>query len=274
MSVKKEASGRRSVQVEIEVPGTPEEVWQAIATGPGIASWFVPVEFEVRDGKPVAVKVNMGPGIESTSAVTAWEPPQKWGSQSEGWVPGMPPIAHEWSVEARGGGICIVRIVQSLFASTDDWDNQLESARSGLPAFLRILRIYLTHFRGQPSAVMKWMVPVAGTEAEAWETLTAAVGLKGVNVGQLWTAPAGVPAFSGVAEYVTQNPYDALLRVDKPGPGVAALGTFNWGGQSMVALNFYLYGDQAAGTVAHETPLWEAWFQKRFPMPTEPSKSE
>src|SRR6516164_10911182 len=34
MSVKKEASGRRSVQVEVEVPGTPEEVWQAIASGP------------------------------------------------------------------------------------------------------------------------------------------------------------------------------------------------------------------------------------------------
>ncbi len=40
MSVKKEASGRRSVQVEVEVPGTPEEV-EAIATGPGISSWFV-----------------------------------------------------------------------------------------------------------------------------------------------------------------------------------------------------------------------------------------
>ena len=46
MSVKKEASGRRSIQVEVEVPGTPEEVWQAIATGPGISAWFVPAEFE------------------------------------------------------------------------------------------------------------------------------------------------------------------------------------------------------------------------------------
>ena len=44
MSVKKEASGRRYVQVEVEVPGTPEEVWQAIATGPGVSSWFVPTE--------------------------------------------------------------------------------------------------------------------------------------------------------------------------------------------------------------------------------------
>ena len=56
MSVKNEASGRRWVQVEVEVPGTLEEVWQAIATGPGISSWFVPAEFEERDGKPVAVK--------------------------------------------------------------------------------------------------------------------------------------------------------------------------------------------------------------------------
>ena len=59
MSVKKEASGRRSVQVEVEVPGTPEEVWQAIATGPGISSWFVPTAFEERDGKPVAVTLNV-----------------------------------------------------------------------------------------------------------------------------------------------------------------------------------------------------------------------
>ena len=121
---------------------------------------------------------------------------------------------------------------------------------------------------------MKWMAPAAGTEAEAWETLTAALGLKGMSVGQRGTAPAGVPAFSGVVEYVTQSPYDALLRLDKPGPGVAALGAVNWGGQSMVALNLYLYGDQAAETVAHERPLWDAWFQQRFPMPTEPGKSE
>jgi uncharacterized protein YndB with AHSA1/START domain len=274
MSVKKEPNGRRSVQVEVEVPGTPEEVWQAIATGPGISSWFVPAEFEMRDGKPVAAKLNFGPGMETSSPVTGWDPPRKWTAESAGWVPGSPPIADEWTVEARGGGICVVRIVHSLFASTDDWDNQLEGTESGWPAFLRTLRIYLTHFRGQRSATMKWMANVAGTEAEAWKTFTAALGVQGVNVGQRWAAPAGVPALSGVAEYVSQSPYDVLLRVDKPGPGVAALGAFSMGGQSMVALGFYLYGDQAAGTVAHETPLWDAWIQKHFPTPTEAGKSE
>jgi hypothetical protein len=162
----------------------------------------------------------------------------------------------------------------SALSSTDNWDNELETSQAAWVAFLRALRIYLTHFRGQRSTIMQFVVPVAGTEAQAWETLTTAVGVKGVSVGQQWTAPAGVPAFGGVAEYYSESPYDALLRLDKPGPGIAALGAFNCGGPSMVALNFYLYGDQAAGTVDRETPRWQAWFKEHFPTPTDPGKSE
>lgn len=269
MSVKTEASGRRWVQVEVEVPGTPEEVWRAIATGPGVSSWCIPTEFEERDGKPVAVKFNFGLGMEVTSAVTAWNPPHRWATQSDGWTPGSPPIANEWSVESRGEGVCIFRIVQSLVAATAEWDNQLEAAEYGWPAFLRTLRIYLTHFRGQPSATMKWMVPVGGTEAQAWETLTGALGLKGMSVGQRYAAPADVPAFGGVVEYITQAPYDALLRLEQPCPGIAAIGSVDCGGSVLVALGFYLYGDHGAATVAREKPLWDAWFQKRFPASTE-----
>lgn len=273
MSVKKEASGRRSVQVEVEVPGTPEEVWQAIATGPGISSWFVPTAFEEADGKPVAVRFNFGPGMEPRSLVTQWNPPRMFVVQGEGWG-GSPPIASEWSVEARAGGVCLVRVVNSLSSSADDWDSLLEATAHGWPGFFRTLRIYLTHFRGQRSALLQFVAPVPGTEAEAWEALTAAMGMKGLSVGQHWTAPAGVPALSGVVEHVSQNPYDALLRFDKPGPGVAALGTFGFGGQSMVALNFYHYGEKAPETVARETPAWQAWIQERFPAPSETSQSE
>src|SRR5438046_9976368 len=106
MSVKKEASGRRSIKVEVEVPGTPEEVWQAIATGPGISSWFVPTEFEERDGKPVAVKMNFGPGMESRAVLTGWDPPRMFNGQGE-CCGGSPPIATEWSVETRAGGGCL-----------------------------------------------------------------------------------------------------------------------------------------------------------------------
>lgn len=160
--------------------------------------------------------------------------------------------------------------MHSLFASTDDWDNHLESAGLGWPGFFRTLRIYLTHFRGQRSATMQFVAPVAGTEAEAWEALTAALGVKGLSVGQSWTSPAGVPPMSGVAEYLSESPHDALLRLDKPGPGVAALGAFDMGGQAMVALSCFHYGDQAPETVAGETPLWQAWFQERFPKSAAP----
>src|SRR5919198_898118 len=123
MSVKKDPSGRRSVQVEVEVPGTPEQVWEAIATGPGVSSWFVPTE--VRDDGTVVA--HFGPGMESVAKVTAWEPPHRFAAESADLGPEAPSIATEWIVEARSGGTCIVRVVHSLFAATDDWDNQLES---------------------------------------------------------------------------------------------------------------------------------------------------
>ena len=57
-------------------------------------------------------------------------------------------MATEWIVEARSGGTCIVPVVHSLFAETDDWDNQLTVVESGGPSFFRILRLYLEHFAG------------------------------------------------------------------------------------------------------------------------------
>lgn len=274
MSVKKEASGRRSIQVEIEVPGTPEQVWQAIATGPGLSSWFAPTEIEERDGKPVALAMNFGPGMESRSVVTAWDAPKMFVSEAPGWFPGSPPIASEWTVEARAGGVCIVRVVQSLFASTDDWDDQLIGSESGFPGAFRILRIYLSHFRGQASAFMQYHAPIGVTPEDAWEKLSAAMAFNGVGLGQSWTTPAGVPAMSGTVEHINQSPPPgALIRLEQPAPGIAVLFTMDFGGPVMATISIYLYGDQAKAIVAREKPLWQTWLQQRFPMPAEQSVS-
>jgi uncharacterized protein YndB with AHSA1/START domain len=268
--VKVDPSGRRSVQVEFELPGTQEEVWAAIATGPGISSWFVPAEFEERDGKPVAMTLYFGPGVEPRADITAWHPPRTYTGQGEVYG-GSPPIATEWTVEARAGGVCLVRMVHSLFASTDEWDNQLEGAEMGWSGFLPTLRLYLTYFRGLGSAIMQLTTPVACTEAEAWDTLTRAMGVQGVGVGQRWSTPAGSASLGGVMEHVTENPYDALMRLDTPGPGIAAIGAVTYpGGPTVAAMNLYMYGDHAADTVARETPVWKAWLEGLFPMPAEP----
>ena len=70
-------------------------------------------------------------------------------------------------------------------------------------------------------------------------------------------------------EHVQQSPCGVLLRLDKPGPGTAALGIMTIPGAVMVTFNFYLYADQAAATAAREQPVWQAWIQQRFPTPTE-----
>ena len=130
MPVKKDASGRRSVEAEVEVPGTPEEVWQAIATGPGISSWFVPTEVEEREGGSVVC--NFGPGMESLSTITAWDPPHRFVADSrDDMGPDDPTVATEWIVEARSGGTCVVRVVHSWFTSSDDWDDQFEGHTYG-----------------------------------------------------------------------------------------------------------------------------------------------
>jgi uncharacterized protein YndB with AHSA1/START domain len=39
----------RVIDLSVEVVGTPEEVWRAIATGGGISSWYVPTTVEERE---------------------------------------------------------------------------------------------------------------------------------------------------------------------------------------------------------------------------------
>src|SRR5215470_7291128 len=199
MSVKKEASGRRSIAVEVEVTGTPEQVWEAIATGPGVSSWFVPTEVDETAGTRTS---HFGPGMDSVAKITAWDPPRRWAAESSGMGPNAPPMATEWTVEAREGGKCLVRVVHSLFASTDDWDNQLESMESGWPAFFRILQLYLEHFPGQPSATFLLTGFGPGPESAAWEKLTRSLGLGNVAVGQRQSTAARAPAITGTLEAV------------------------------------------------------------------------
>ena len=265
MSVRKEESGRRSIQVEVEVPGTPEEVWQAIATGPGVSSWFVPSKSDERVGGTIAS--TFGPGMDSTATITAWDPPHSFAAESPGFAPGMPPMATEWVVEARSGGTCIVRVVHSLFADTDDWDNQLESVESGWPSFFHILRLYLTEFRGQPSAIVQLMGLAREGEKPAWNEFLSVLGLADRGQGEAWSTPAGVPRLAGSVDQIGagKEPHE-LLRLQEPAPGVAFLNACGMGGKVYVNLCFYLYGDGASSAVSKQEPLWQAWMNQHFPM--------
>jgi uncharacterized protein YndB with AHSA1/START domain len=255
MPVKKDASGRRYVQAEVEVVGTPEEVWKAIATGPGISSWFVPTEFQTdQAGKPAKVVSHFSPdgSMDSVATVTAWEPPRRFVADSPGERPNDPSVATEWTVEARSGGTCIVRVVHSWFADSEDWDREYEGHEQGWSAFFRILRLYLGSFQGQPCSAFQLMAFTPEPKSKAWEILMHPLGLRDPSEGQRVTSTAGAPRLSGVVERVgaPEYPEELLLRLDAPAPGIAHLFAMPMGGNTCVPVRLYLYGDQAAAVAA------------------------
>ena len=261
MAVKKEPNGRRSIQVEVEVPGTPEEVWRAIATGAGISSWFVPSKVEERLGGELVC--TFAPGMDSTAKITAWQPPRHMAAESQDYGPKSPAMASEWSVEAKSGGTCIVRVVHSLFADTDDWDNQLTGLESGWPAFFAMLKIVLTHYRGMAVHGMQEPSFTSGSGEEVWTKMAAALGLTGAAVGEKRSSTAGVPPVSGTVAYVKHN--EIIVHLEQPAPGLGMFYAQPCGGPIWAGVNFYLFGEKAAQAVERDQPLWRAWMDANFP---------
>jgi uncharacterized protein YndB with AHSA1/START domain len=265
MSVKKEPSGRRSVQVEVEVKSTPEQVWQAIATGPDVSSWFVPTKIEGRVGG--ALSCDFGGGMVTSAQITVWQPPHRFAAEDKAGVMDSAPLATEWTVEARAGGTCVVRVVHSLFASTDKWDDQLESTEQGWPGFFRVLRNYLARHAGQRSAIMQMMATSKGSTQEIWTALQRAFGAANPRPGQRIRVQApGAAALAATVESVDQIAHgqSMMLQVTEPVPGTVLVGAYECMGMQMASMQVYLYGDRAEAA-ARDQDRWQQWLAGLFP---------
>ena len=265
MPLKKDDSGRRWVEMEFLVPGTPEQVWQAIATGPGMSAWFTTTEVEERVGGAISFDFgdeNCGEDI-STGKVTAWDPPARIEYEEYGWNGDAPPVATEVTVTARSGDRCVVRMVHTMVTDKDDWDGELESFETGWPGFFEVLRIYLAHFAGAPSAAVRASAVSPAGEAQAWSAMTGALNISAANVGDRCETPAGVPRLAGRVERIHQDGVsrEAMLRIDEPAQGIAVVGACTAGGQGRAMASIYLYGPDAARVAASEQPKWTSWLR-------------
>ncbi len=88
-------SNTRAIDLQVDVPGTPEEVWEAVASGPGITSRFVPAE--VTGGVGGSITLHFGIGIDEATPITVWEPPRRLVSAEQGGRN----LAYEWRVAAE-----------------------------------------------------------------------------------------------------------------------------------------------------------------------------
>lgn len=264
MPIKKDGTGKRWVEIEFLTPGTPEQVWQAMATGDGNAAWFTKAEIEERVGG--VLRFDFGQGVLTSGEVTAWEPPHRFGYVEREWSEGAPPVATEITVVGRSGDRCVVRMVHSLFSSSDEWDDQMESFETGWPGFIEVLRVYLTNFAGMQGTSFQAMAPVKADHLPTWLRLLAELGLTASNVGEHKAGSSRPEPISGTVERVHQDTRQRyiLLRLDGPAPGVALLGTYGTGASTNVSVCRFFYGDGAETLAAAAEPKWRDWLAATF----------
>lgn len=245
--------------MEFLVPGTPEQVWHAMATGPGMAAWFTRATIDEFVGGKVTF--HFGDDATTSGPVTAWEPPVRFAYEEVNWSGEAPPVATEVVVTSRSGDECVVRMVHSLFTERDDWDGELESFEKGWPGFFAVLRVYLRHFADRPAAVAGAMRSHDVDGLVAWRNLVEALNLAGADVGEHRTAPPDTPALGGEVELAHQdreNRY-VMLRLDEPADGIAFIGTHCTPGAAMANASLFFYGDDAAEVAAEQQRAWRAW---------------
>ena len=258
-------TAERRIEAEIEVPATPEEAWEAIATGPGITAWFMPAEVEGHVGGSVVHHHETD--METAGTVIAYDPPHRFAYEESGWMPegehAARPIATEFLVEARSGGTCLVRVVMSGLGDGDAWDRAIESFTAGWRQALLSLRLYLTHFRGEPVATINAVARTDGAAEAVWRELTAALGLPADPQAGERIASSGrdVPPLAGMVERAGDRMVTLVL--DEPGRGIGIVAAGGPGEDVYVFVRAQLFGDDAAEIAAREQEAWSRWLPQR-----------
>ncbi|GAA4857879.1 SRPBCC family protein [Actinomycetospora straminea] len=256
---------QRTVDLEVTVPGTPEQVWDAIATGPGISSWLHPTRVDEHVGG--AFGFDMGGSEEAAHStpqgtVTAYDAPERFATEAA-WSIGTESttLATEWLVATRDEGTCVVRMVMSGFGSGDDWDDEIDALREGMGVALETLRLYLAHFAGRRPVTVDAAARLGGPAEDAWSRLVAGTGLPEARVGERLTL-GGTPELAGTVEALSPGRWHraAVLLLETPAPGVAALVAAGRDAHASVHLTFFDGpGTDAAAVADRERPRWQAW---------------
>lgn len=264
MPIRSDGKGRRWVEMSLVAPGTPEQVWRAMATGAGNTAWFTNATIDERVGGALAF--DFGQNGTSKGEVTAWTPPRHFAYVERDWHPGAPPVATDITIERRFGANSLVRMIDSIETDADTWDSHLESFEDGWPVFFDVLKLYLTHFPDLPAASFQAMHQVNDTPLAVWTRLTSALNLASAHVGeQCLVAPQPQP-WMGVVEQVVQNHIHRVifLRLEWPAPGIALVGTYAQAEGANASVSAYFYGETAAGLAAHSRHSMREWLPQLF----------
>ncbi|GLZ32946.1 hypothetical protein Lesp02_51340 [Lentzea sp. NBRC 105346] len=224
---------------EVTLEATPEQVWDAIATGPGISSWFMGPH-TVEPGVGGRMTLTIGDFSES-STITAWDPPKHLAYRGD-TAPDGSFHAMEYLVEGREQGSTVLRFVHSGVVS-DDWgDEYLDQTSHGWDMYFHTMGLYLRHFPGQFATYAYSPMSVD------WPTLLERLNVsEPLRVGDAITlAPEGMEPVEGIVDYSGEG---ARPFLGVRGPE----GLYRFFGGAMVGIGHHLFGDDRP---------WLEWAQK------------
>ncbi len=189
---------------ELHVDATPDEVWAAIATGPGIDSWFM----GRNDVDPGQVVRQAFGGYTPEHQISCWEPGKRLAYES-GTAPDGRFVASEFRIEGRDRGSTVVRVVNSGFLPGDDWADEFEAMTKGGALFMATLATYLNHFAGRFATPVTAFGPMITDWPRTRAKLVEAIGRDGDRVR---FTPDGLPPVDGVVYF--ENSDTIGIRAD------------------------------------------------------------
>jgi hypothetical protein len=226
---------------EVELPGTPDAVFQAVATGEGNASWLFPSEIAAGEGGDTS----------DGGKVLVWDPPNRFTVRAE--FPGGGFNQLEYRIEAHGDG-AILRYVHSGVFDDAVWDDQYDAVNSHTDFYLHTLGQYLAHFSprtatyvgGGPGGING---PEASMTPDAFTKLQSALGVPdGAGTGD--SVRLANDDVDGVIDYRTEH----FLGIRTDEALYRFFGRNAFGGP--VGMSIHHFGDVDADAAGKS---WESW---------------
>jgi bile acid:Na+ symporter, BASS family len=245
MSRRNARAAEAVTSTEAEVPGTPQAVWRAVATGDGLSAWFLPTR--VGGGEVVMLLGGLG---EARARVTAQDAPRRFAFVDDRWMAGAPPLETAVEVEAAGDGRCRVRVVNRVLGPAgEEARAALDLVRDSWRPHLAALRVHLAEHAGEPAHGVDVTLAAGGLR---WPELLDALGVQAVADGE---APSPEAVVTGRTEH--EGDRELVLRLEAPAAGHALVVVDDGPDGALATLGARFYGPGAEAAAAGVREAWE-----------------
>jgi uncharacterized protein YndB with AHSA1/START domain len=241
------------VREEIALDATPEQVWEAISTGPGVDSWFMGRN-EIEPGVGGTVQLTMA-GYTQRATVTEWESGKRLAYRGEENPDGSF-MAFEYLIEARAGGSTVLRFVHNGFLG-DNWESEYNDLKVGDRMYLEKLAAYVKHFPGRLATFSTFLLGPQVADAErVWAAFQSAIGLDGTpQVGDPTRLDvAGLAPVEGVVQFL-RHPNFLGVRT---GEGIHM---FVYA-QNTIVVEYHNFAEHVDQEITERA--WQSWLATQF----------